>query len=228
MSAGRFPLLHARSARHAEAPAGRRRVLQVLIPGVVATVLGSSPAWARPTGAADASPASTRFWTNFEGLKLQDQDGRRVQPERWAGRTVLINFVYTGCSTVCPVQTRALADLHSQLPRDLQAKVQLLSISLDPLSDTPQALKAFARKMGADRPGWTFATGRPEDIGKLSDALRLFRPGTDVRKPEDHSTALWLIDGQGQLRLRYSGNPPDVPRLLREVPLIDKLSPRPN
>jgi protein SCO1/2 len=105
--------------------------------------------------------------------------------------------------------------------------VHLLSVSLDPLNDSPQVLRSFAKRMGADLSGWTFATGRPEDVEKLSDALRLFRPGTDVRKPEEHNTALWLVDAQGQLRMRYSGNPPDVQRLLRELPELDKLSHRP-
>mgnify|MGYP000394383097 CR=1 FL=1 len=59
------------------------------------------------------------------------------------GRVVLVNFVFTGCSTICPVQTRALADLQAQVPEPLRRQVHFLSISLDPLSDTPQALKAY-------------------------------------------------------------------------------------
>lgn len=174
-----------------------------------------------------ASAAPTSFHSNFAGLKLQDQDGKPVDPARWSGRIVLVNFVYTGCSTVCPVQTRALAEMQRQLPLPLRSHVQLLSISLDPLQDTPLALKDYARRMGADLAGWSFATGRPKDIERLSEALRLFRPGADVRKPDDHSTALWLVDAKGELRMRYSGNPPDVARLLREIAALDALTARP-
>lgn len=170
-----------------------------------------------------AGAASTGFAANFGGMKLLDQDGRPLDLTRWSGRIVLINFVYTACSTSCPIQTRALADMQRQLPGSLRSRVQLLSVSLDPLQDTPAALKDFAKRMGADLSNWRFATGRPQDVERLSQALRLFRPGAEVRKPEEHSTALWLVDPKGELRMRYAGNPPDVPRLLREIAALDAL-----
>ena len=179
---------------------------------------GAMPVLAAPT------PGSTSFYANFQGLQLKDHDGRAVQPAQWLGRLVLVNFVYTGCSTVCPMQTRALAEMQRQLPAPLRPRVRQLSISLDPQTDTPQALREFALRMGADLRTWCFATGRPQDVERLAEALRLFRPGPDVRKPDDHSTALWLVDAQGALRMRYSGNPPDVPRLLREMTALDQMN----
>jgi protein SCO1/2 len=166
------------------------------------------------------------FYSNFRGMQLQDQDGRRFDPAVLLGRTVLVNFVFTGCSTVCPVQTSALAQVQRTLPLNVRSRVRLLSVSLDPLGDTPQRLKAFALSMGVDLSGWSFVTGRPNDIERVSDALRLFRPSPDVRKPEDHATGLWMIDRSGQVRLRYDGNPPDVKRLLREIPVLDELTRR--
>ena len=177
-------------------------------------------AFAAPPGPATA----TSFYANFKGATLLDQNGRPVVPQRLAGRTVLVNFVYTGCSTACPLQTRALAELQGRLPRELQARVQFLSVSIDPLNDTPKALKSFAQRMGADLSAWTFATGKPADVDRLADTLRLFRTGTDARQPEDHSTALWLVDAQGELRMRYSGATPDVPRLQREITELDRLT----
>lgn len=208
----------------ADAPA-RRRML--LLSGLL-TFAASAGVMALNTlpQAEAAEPAATSFYANFKGMTLVDQDGRRVVPLRLARRIVLVNFVYTGCSTACPVQTRALADLQSRLPQDLRARVHLLSVSIDPLNDTPQALKAFATRMGADLSGWTFATGRPEDVHRLSEALRLFRPGAGPSQPEEHSTALWLVDAHGQLRMRYGGVTPDVPRLLRELTELDRLERR--
>jgi protein SCO1 len=199
----------------AHQPLSRRLIVQAT--GALAASL-----WGAALAAGKAGAAG--FHANFRGLKLLDQEGRLFAPERLAGRTVLVNFVYTGCSTVCPVQTRALAELQQQLPPPVRKGVQLLSVSLDPLNDTPAALKAFALRMGADLSTWSFVTGRPADIDRLSDALRLYRPGPDVRKPDDHATAVWLVDRQGQLRMRYAGNPVDVKRLLREIPALDELT----
>jgi len=182
--------------------------------------LGAGTHLARATPAA---PRAESFYSNFHGMKLTDQDGRPVAWQALQGRFVLVNFVFTGCSTVCPLQTRALLELHPRLPAGLRPKLRQLSVSLDPLSDSPAVLKAFARRMGADLPHWRFATGRPEDIERLADKLRLFRPGPDTRKPDDHSTALWLVDPAGMLRFRYSGNPPDVARLVREISVLDQM-----
>ena len=198
----------------------RRGVLRCGAAGLAAaatSAFGGVAVAASPTG--DSS-----FYANFRGLKLLDQEGRAFDAAGLVGRTVLVHFVYTGCSTVCPVQTRALAEVQRQLPPASRQRVHLLSISLDPLSDTPKALKAYALGMGADLSGWSLVTGRPADIERLSEALRLFRPGPDVRRPEDHATGLWLIDRDGRVRVRHAGNPPDVKRLVREIPALDALT----
>jgi cytochrome oxidase Cu insertion factor (SCO1/SenC/PrrC family) len=174
-----------------------------------------------------ASPPEGSFYSNFKGLQLHDQDGQALHWQQWQGHLVLVNFVYTGCSTVCPVQTAALVEMGKRLPADLRGRVKRLSVSLDPLHDSAAVLKAYAQRLGADQPGWRFATGRPEDIERLSSTLALFRPGPDVRRPDDHSTALWLVDAAGMLRFRYSGNPPDVDRLVRELGQLDRLGTAP-
>lgn len=166
------------------------------------------------------------FYANFRGLKLLDQEGRSFDPSSLLGSTVLVNFVFTGCSTICPIQTSALAQVQRGLAPAVRQRFHLLSVSIDPLSDSPAALKAYAQRMGVDLSNWRFVTGRHQDIERVSEALRLFRPGPGVRKPEDHATGLWLIDRSGQLRLRYDGNPPDVKRLLREIPVLDNLTRR--
>jgi protein SCO1 len=172
--------------------------------------------------AVKAAVAPTSFYSNFTGMTLLDQDGRRMSPARLMGRTVLVNFVFTGCSTVCPVQTRALVELQQRLPPDMRRQFHILSVSIDPLGDTPAALKAFATRMGVDTRGWTLVTGKPDEVERLAEKLILFRPEPDAKRPADHSTALWLIDAQGELRMRYNGNSPDIPRLLREIPMVHK------
>ncbi len=95
-------------------------------------------------------------------------------------------------------------------------------MSLDPVGDTPAALKAFAQRMSVDLSHWSFVTGRAEDLGRLSERLRLFRPG--AKKPDDHATALWLVDARGRLLLRLQGNPPDRLRIARELNAMENLS----
>lgn len=153
----------------------------------------------------------------LHGLTLQDQAARRIEPAAYRGRTLLLNFVFTGCSTTCPTQTLELAALRRSLPPDLRAQVDFLSVSVDPLADTPATLAAFARRMDADQPGWRFATGAPSHIDTLTQRLAATDPRQPNPGPADHSTALYLFDAAGVLRQRYAGVPVDRPRLAREL-----------
>lgn len=158
-----------------------------------------------------AQPAPLR------GLALQDQAARRIDATAYRGRMLLLNFVFTGCSTTCPTQTLELAALRRSLPPALRAQVDFLSVSVDPLADTPATLTAFARRMDADQPGWRFATGAPSQIDALTQRLAAIDPRQPNPGPADHSTALYLFDAAGVLRQRYAGVPVDRPRLAREL-----------
>ena len=168
---------------------------------------------------------TSAFASNFEGAMLQDQEGRPFRPTALAGKAILYNFVFTGCSTVCPMQTRVLAEVQKHLAPDVLDRVHFVSVSLDPLSDSPKVLKAFALRMGADLKHWSFVTGRPADIERVADQLRLFRATPDARRPDDHATSLWLADREGRLIQRYPGSPPDRARLVSELTQLNTLTP---
>jgi len=153
----------------------------------------------------------------LRGLTLQDQAARRIDAAAYRDRTLLLNFVFTGCSTTCPTQTLELAALRRSLPPALRAQVDFLSVSVDPLADTPATLTAFARRMDADQPGWRFATGAPSQIDTLTQRLAATDPRQPNPGPADHGTALYLFDTTGVLRQRYAGVPVDRPRLAREL-----------
>lgn len=169
-----------------------------------------------------AEPTSVSFRAAFNGLRLTDQNGKAFAP-KWGGHLTVVNFIYTGCSTACPIQTHELAEVQKALPTAVRQRVRLLSISIDPLQDTPSALRDYALRMGVDLTDWTFVTGRPEDIEKLASTLALFKKTEAPQRPEDHATWLWLVDQQGVVRQRYAGNPPDKARLVRELQTLQQL-----
>ncbi len=158
-----------------------------------------------------AEPAALR------GVALQDQRGKPVTPASLNGRVLLLNFVYTGCSATCPTQVRELAALHDALPPAARAASEWLSVSVDPQNDTPAALAEFARRMGAERSGWRFATGAPAQVDALLDRMRVMDPARSPARPEDHRTSLYLFDARGELVMRFAGVPVDRARLQREI-----------
>ena len=186
-------------------------LLLALLTGVV-LALGNA---ALPGAKATAATPAPSFYDHLQGMQLVDQDGKAFRPAGLAGRIVLLNFVFTGCATTCPTQTRELAAVQQSLPASVRRDVRFVSISVDPLGDTPALLRAYGRSAGADFSSWTFATGRPQDIERLGERLRLFRDAASPPRPQDHATGLWLVDGAGRLMQRYGGV--DTARLAGEL-----------
>jgi protein SCO1/2 len=105
-------------------------------------------------------------------VELLSQDGRKIDfyNDLLKGKTVVISFIYTTCGSVCPMLGTNLAKLQGLLDARPGKDIQLISISSDPVTDTPERLKAWAKAF-SDKPGWTLLTGQKADIDKLSMAL---------------------------------------------------------
>ena len=99
-------------------------------------------------------------------------------------KTVAINFIFTNCTTICPPLAATFARLQKEMGDKIGKDVHLISISVDPVTDTPERLKAWGAKFKAG-PGWTFVTGEKQEMDKLLSAL-----GASVSKREDHTPAL--------------------------------------
>ncbi|MBI3181486.1 MAG: SCO family protein [Myxococcales bacterium] len=105
-------------------------------------------------------------------VRLLDQEGRtvRFKDELRRGRVVAVNFVYTTCSTSCGPMTAIFSALQRELGASLGREVRLVSVSIDPRTDTPERLRRFAKKFDR-REGWTFFTGPPDRLARLFSTL---------------------------------------------------------
>jgi protein SCO1/2 len=134
------------------------------------------------TQAPDATPAAPRDVPRAESMRryfpnvpLQSHDGRSVRfyDDLVKGRKVIINFTFTSCASTCPRTSANLARVQDLLGDRIGRDIFILSLTVDPNHDTPAILKAYADTFGA-RPGWTFATGRIEDINAIRRRLGLY------------------------------------------------------
>jgi protein SCO1/2 len=103
---------------------------------------------------------------------LLDQNGREVRFKRdvLGEKTVAIQFIFTTCRAICPVMGAAFAKLQDRLGERLGKDISLVSISIDPVTDTPARMKAWGELFGA-RPGWNLLTGENGNIQNLLKAL---------------------------------------------------------
>lgn len=102
-------------------------------------------------------------------IELRDEQGHSVRLRELLAdeRPLAVNFIYTSCTTVCPVMTATFLQLQKDLAADPQ-KPRFVSISIDPDLDTAPVLRDYAGRFGAS---WTFLTGTSSDV---RDALRAF------------------------------------------------------
>jgi len=133
---------------------------------------------------------------------LLDQAGRRVRMAQdvIADRVAIVNFVYTACTTVCPVTSASFSQLQERLGGALGKEVVLVSISVDPLRDTPERLREYAKRFGA-RDGWVWLTGEKCDVDEV---LKGF--GAYTANFEDHPAMVLVGEASGGWT-RYFGFP---------------------
>ena len=108
----------------------------------------------------------------FPNVTLQTQDGRSVRfyDDLVKDKIVTINFFYAKCDGICPTVSANLAAAQRLLGERVGRGIFMNSISLKPEEDTPAVLKMYAEMFKA-RPGWTFLTGKPDDVELLRRSL---------------------------------------------------------
>src|ERR1017187_6390899 len=89
-------------------------------------------------------------------LALLDQNGRSINLSALKGEYVLINFIYTSCSGTCPMLTSKMSMVEKKLAPELEKKVRLVSVTLDPEHDTSAQLLKYANEHGANGADWIF------------------------------------------------------------------------
>jgi protein SCO1/2 len=188
--------------------------------GLAVLMAGSGPSWPQEPPppehcaphadadehAAHRAPPERPPYSVTEGrysvpdVKLLDESGAPV-PLRTlleSDRPVALNFIFTTCTTICPVMTATFAQMRRTLGH-AGDRVRFVSISIDPEYDRPEVLKEYAGRFGA-REGWTFLTGDRPAIARVLQGFDAqtgskmnHRPLTLLKRPHESS---WIrIDG---------------------------------
>jgi protein SCO1/2 len=149
---------------------------------------------------AGQSPVRSEVAYDIPDVALIDAGNRKValRAELADSRTTMVNFIFTSCTSICPVMSRVFAEIQSRLNGEGK-RAHLVSISIDPEYDTPARLKEYATGLGAG-PDWLMLTGRLQDSIAVQRAFDSYRgdkmnhlPSTFIRAG---ATGPWIrIDG---------------------------------
>ena len=192
--------------KHRPGPLRRGAALAVAALGLAVPVLSAPrPAHAHSEHAQQSAaahpPTAASVRLEFRDTSLVDQDGKPVRftSQVLGDRLVVMDFVYTSCTTVCPVVSAILAQVQERLGARLGKEVALVTVSVDPQRDTPARMKAYAARHGA-RSGWTWLTGTP---GGIAEVLK--GSGTYTANFEDHPAVILVGDPRSGQWNRYYG-----------------------
>jgi protein SCO1 len=133
--------------------------------------------------AADGSDPARNY---FSDVTLVNQNGESVRfySDLLKGKVVVINSFFGTCQSVCPPVTQKLVQIQNALGDRFGKEVFFVSLSVDPIHDTPSRLKQYANKYHV-KPGWSFLTGKKENVD-----WALYRVGQASAEKSDHSTIL--------------------------------------
>lgn len=183
----------------------RRRMLPALAAGAAALALpGSLRALGTHGRIEPPVPAPD--------IALLGHDGSRsTLPKQLRGRITAVHFMFTGCTATCPIQGAVFARIQEQIAPRRLARVQLLSVSVDPLGDDPAALSAWLKRLDAG-PQWRAAVPVAAQAARLTQ----WAGGGQPFAYDRHGAQVMLFDESGRLVWRTLDlpEPADVVRLL--------------
>jgi cytochrome oxidase Cu insertion factor (SCO1/SenC/PrrC family)/cytochrome c2 len=160
---------------------------------VLAALAAAALAVAVPAGLqAQVRPYGPNWFPN---LPVVTQDGKTVQfyDDLIKGKIVIVSFIYTSCPDICSISTARLTQVEDKLGNRMGKDFFIISMTVDPENDTPERLKEYSKAFGTG-PGWTFVTGKPEDVRAINAKL-----GDRSKKLADHRNEIVVgNDATGQ------------------------------
>lgn len=149
-------------------------------------------------------------------FSLVNQDGRRVSLRDFRGRALVVTFVYTHCTDVCPLLLQRLVFAEQKLTEAERRQVRFVAISVDPRRDTPERLNAYMKERDLNPGRWTLLTGGIKEATRVAaDYGIVVRPAP--RGDFVHNSVFVVIDGQGQERAELHGLATPVDAIVQEA-----------
>lgn len=187
--------------------------LRVLaIAGMATLLVTTSPRAGQETMPAMNSDAAHRYFTDVQ-LVNQNGDTMRLYSDLIGGKTVIINSFFASCAGSCPVMAGNFAQIQEHLGDRLGKDVVLISISVDPLTDTPAKLKEYAGHFHA-KPGWYFLTGAKSNVD-----LALKKLGQYVEDRNDHLNVIIIGNDRTGLWKKAFG----LAKPAELIPIVDSV-----
>jgi len=148
--------------------------------------------------------ATLPAFSELSDFTLKESSGRDFQLQDLLGNVWIADFIFTRCGGPCPMMSAHMQTLQGKIHHP---DVKFVSFSVDPEHDTPEVLKKYAERFGADRLRWFFLTGSKKKIHAMARGEFLLATDEEKDQPPEtlmlHSTKFVLVDRSGSIRGYY-------------------------
>jgi protein SCO1/2 len=157
-------------------------------------------------------------YAQLPAFNLVDQNGDPFGLDRLTDRVAVVNFIFTSCATVCPALTARMHDIQTETAA--ADAIQLVSISVDPVRDTPERLRRYGEQYGADPAKWSFLTGPLDAIEET--VQKGFFMTMQPQQPDAtgffdivHGERFVVVDRRGRIRGYFDADDAGMRELLK-------------
>jgi protein SCO1/2 len=211
----------------------RGRLLAAAVPlAVLASIAGgcggagsskaaAAATTAPPAGEAFAAPLAPAKPTLAPAFTLKDQFGKPTSLADYRGKAVLLTFLYVNCPDVCPLITAALRTTTDRLGAEAK-KVQVIAISVDPVGDTPKAVRKYLGVRGVLH-RFQYLVGTRKQLVPVWAKYHIAQvPDAKLKREIGHTGIVIGIDAGGRVRTYYPSDPLKPSWMAHDVPLLAK------
>lgn len=141
-------------------------------------------------------------------FSFTNQNHETITNDFYDGKVYLVEFFFSSCPTICPIMNENMVKLQNTFK--FEEDFGIASFTIDPINDTPDEMKEYAKSLGATSPNWHFLTNTQDEIFALAAKFQLYAAqNDDVPGGFEHSGMFALIDKNGNIRSRKDamGNP---------------------
>lgn len=159
-------------------------------------------------------------------IKFFDEDSNQVSFPGFAhGKNMVMGFIFTHCPDICPMTTNNMQRIEKKLKENEINNITFVSLTFDPVRDTPSVLKQYAEIRGIDISNWHFLTGSQNSIDSVKKKMKILAIAGDTTYTPDgtpsyfftHTDRISLIDKSGRVRKNYSGSKIDVDEIVNDI-----------
>lgn len=157
---------------------------------------------------------------------LINQNGEHVNfPKLINGKTTVVGYIFTNCPDICPLTTNNMRLIQEKVKKENLEDIEFVSLSFDPLTDTPDVLRKFAEIRNLDLSNWVFLTGQKpitDSLIKQAGVVAVPSDSTELKNGKKiyyfvHTDRIQLVDKEGVIRKNYSGSKINIDEIITDI-----------